>query len=219
MTETNLINKNKKIKQYLHWATFYSTKESAYYNRSYQTIILTETDIIKGCINQHAGCQKELYNRYAGKMLGVCQRYARIGADAEDMLQESFIKIFNKMHQFKFEGSFEGWIRRIVVNTALKKYSLARYSKEVTGVEIKDSQEVFGEAAAYGHLTEKDLLVLISNLPDGYRLIFNMYVIEGYAHEEIAEMLHIQAGTSRSQLVKARTMLQKQLLEIQKVAV
>ncbi len=152
-------------------------------------------------------------------MLGVCQRYARNNADAEDMLQEAFIKIFDKMHQFKFEGSFEGWIRRIMVNTALKKYSLTRYSKEVSVYEVKDTNENYTDAAAYSHLTEKDLLVLINNLPDGYRLIFNLYVIEGYAHEEIAVMLGIQAGTSRSQLVKARTLLQKQLIEIQKVAV
>ncbi len=180
---------------------------------------MTETDIIRGCIKQDAACQKELYNRYASKMLGVCQRYARNSADAEDMLQEAFIKIFDKMHQFKFEGSFEGWVRRIMVNTALKKYSLARYSKEVAGYELKDTNDSYTDAAAYSHLTEKDLLVLINNLPDGYRLIFNLYVIEGYAHEEIAVMLGIQAGTSRSQLVKARSLLQKQLMEIQKVAV
>ncbi|MEO6404696.1 MAG: RNA polymerase sigma factor [Ferruginibacter sp.] len=180
---------------------------------------MTETDNIRGCIKQDAACQKELYNRYAGKMLGVCQRYARNNADAEDMLQEAFIKIFDKMHQFKFEGSFEGWIRRIVVNTALKKYSLTRYSKEVSVYEVKETNGIYADAAAYSHLTEKDLLVLINNLPDGYRLIFNLYVIEGYAHEEIAEMLGIQAGTSRSQLVKARSLLQKQITEIQKVAV
>ena len=152
-------------------------------------------------------------------MLGVCHRYARNPADAEDILQDAFIKVFKKLGQFKSEGSFEGWIRRIVVNTALKKYTLTRYSKEMTGYEISDNNIIQSEPPAYGHLTEKDLLVLINNLPDGYRIIFNLHVIEGYQHDEIAEMLGIQPGTSRSQLVKARNLLQKQLFELQKVAV
>ncbi len=152
-------------------------------------------------------------------MLGVCHRYARNAADAEDILQDAFMKVFDKLGQFKFEGSFEGWIRKIVVNTALKKYSLSRYDKEVVGYELKDRDEGMMEPAAYNHLTEKDLMVLINNLPDGYRVIFNLYVIEGYQHDEIAAMLNIQPGTSRSQLVKARMMLQKQITELQKVAV
>ncbi|MDB5203073.1 MAG: polymerase, sigma-24 subunit, subfamily [Ferruginibacter sp.] len=180
---------------------------------------MTETELITGCIREEAAYQKELFSRFAAPMLGVCHRYARNADDAEDILQDAFIKVFNKIHQFKFEGSFEGWIRRVVVNTALKKYSLTRYSKELTGQEMKDLPGDLSEPPAYGHLTEKDLLVLINNLPDGYRLIFNLYVIEGYAHEEIAEMLGIQPGTSRSQLVKARHLLQKQLLQLQKVAV
>ena len=151
--------------------------------------------------------------------MSVCLRYARSTADAEDILQDAFIKVFDKMHQFKFEGSFEGWIRRIVVNTALKKYSLRRYEKEVVGYEIKDKDESVIEPSAYSDLTEKELMHLINMLPSGYKLIFNLYVIEGYQHDEIAEMLNIQPGTSRSQLVKARNMLQKQILELQKIAV
>lgn len=180
---------------------------------------MTEDELIRGCLQKDASCYKEVFNRFASRMLGVCNRYARTPADAEDILQDSFIKVFNKIYQFKFEGSFEGWIRRIVVNTALKKYALRRYEKEVVGYELKDRDESGLEPSAYAHLTEKDLLVLINNLPDGYRLIFNLYVIEGYQHDEIAEMLGIQSGTSRSQLVKARNMLQKQILQLQKVAV
>ena len=180
---------------------------------------MTEYELIRGCIKEEAACQKEVFNRYAGRMLGVCNRYARNSADAEDILQDAFIKIFEKIHQFKFEGSFEGWVRRIMVNTALKKYSLRRYEKEVSGYEVKDRDESGMEPSAYSHLTQKELMELINNLPDGYRMIFNLYVIEGYQHEEISEMLGIQAGTSRSQLVKARVMLQKQILELQKVAV
>ena len=180
---------------------------------------MTEEQLIKACIREDASSQKEVFNRFSGRMLGVCNRYARNTADAEDILQDAFIKVFDKLHQFKFQGSFEGWIRRIVINTALKKYSVSRYEKEVVGYEIKDKDESGMEPSAYSHITQKELMELINNLPDGYRLIFNLYVIEGYQHDEIAEMLHIQPGTSRSQLVKARNLLQKQLIEIQKIAV
>jgi RNA polymerase sigma factor (sigma-70 family) len=180
---------------------------------------LTEEHLIKACIKGDAASQKEVFDRFAGRMLGVCHRYARNAADAEDILQDAFIKIFDKLHQFKFEGSFEGWIRRIVVNTALKKYSVRRYEKEVSGYEHKDKDESFLEPSAYSHLTQKDILDLINNLPDGYRLVFNLFVIEGFQHDEIAEMLGIQPGTSRSQLVKARMMLQKQIIQLHKIAV
>jgi RNA polymerase sigma factor (sigma-70 family) len=180
---------------------------------------LTEDQLILGCINEEATCQREIFNRYAARMLGVCQRYARNSADAEDMLQDAFIKVFDKIGQFRFQGSFEGWIRKIVVNTALKKYTVSRYSKELSGYDVKDKDEVLLEPSAYSHLTARELLQLIHNLPEGYRLIFNLYVIEGYPHDEIAEMLGIQPGTSRSQLVKARAMLQKQILQLQKIAV
>lgn len=180
---------------------------------------MTEDELIKGCIRDEAASQKAVFDRYASRMLGVCHRYARNSADAEDILQDSFIKVFGKIKQFKSEGSFEGWIRKIVVNTAIKKYSLSRYNKELTGYEVNDRLQPIAEPLAYGHLTEKDLMGLINNLPDGYRLIFNLYVIEGYQHDEIATMLGIQPGTSRSQLVKARSMLQKQILQLQKVAV
>ena len=180
---------------------------------------MTEEQLIRACIKEDAASQKEVFIRFSSRMLGVCNRYARNSADAEDILQDAFIKVFDKIHQFKFEGSFEGWIRKIVVNTALKKYSVRRYEKEVTGYDIKDRDESAMEASAYSHLNQKELMQLINNLPDGYRIIFNLYVVEGYQHNEIAEMLGIQAGTSRSQLVKARGMLQKQIIELQKIAV
>lgn len=180
---------------------------------------MTDEQLIKACLQEDAASQRELYNRYSSRMLGVCHRYARNPSDAEDILQEAFIRVFSKMGQFKFEGSFEGWIRRIVVNTALKKYTLTRYAVEVTGLESPNGQEKTDDPAAYSQLTQKDLLALINNLPDGYRLIFNLHVIEGYPHEEIAVMLGIQPGTSRSQLVKARNMLQKQITALQKIAV
>ncbi|MDB5221962.1 MAG: polymerase, sigma-24 subunit, subfamily [Chitinophagaceae bacterium] len=180
---------------------------------------MTDEEIIKGCIQEDESSQRELFRRYAGKMLGVCQRYARSTADAEDIVQDAFIKVFEKIYQFKSEGSFEGWIRKIVVNTALKKYTVIRYDKEVSGYEVTDRNESPMEASAYSHLNEKELLGMINNLPDGYRLIFNLYVIEGYQHEEIAQMLKIQPGTSRSQLVKARNMLKERILKKQRIAI
>ena len=180
---------------------------------------MTQEQLIKACIKEDAASQKEVFTRYGSKMLGVCKRYARTNEDAEDMLQDAFIKVFDKLQQFKFEGSFEGWIRRIVVNTALKKYSVIRYSKELVGCDTSLQQEGADDPLAYNQLSQKDLLALIYRLPDGYRLIFNLHVIEGYQHEEIAGMLGIKPGTSRSQLVKARNMLQKQIIELQKIAV
>ncbi len=180
---------------------------------------MTDEQLIKACIREDAASQKEVYLRFSSRMLGVCHRYARNAADAEDILQEAFIKVFDKLYQFKFEGSFEGWIRRIVVNTALKKYTVSRYDKEVSGIDNILKYESAEDPSAYSHLSQKDLLVLINRLPDGYRMIFNLHVIEGYQHEEIAGMLGIQPGTSRSQLVKARNLLQKQITELQKIAV
>ena len=181
---------------------------------------MTEDQLVRGCIHKNEAAQKAVFDLYAGKMLGVCMRYARNNADAEDMLQDAFIKVFDKIKQFKGEGSFEGWIRKIVVNTALKKYSLIRYDKEIGGHEGVDVDQYYStEPGSYAHLSEKELLQLINKLPDGYRFVFNMYVIEGYSHDEIAGMLGIQSGTSRSQLAKARMMLQKQILQIQKLAV
>ncbi len=185
-----------------------------------QNYNLTQNELIQGCIRRDPVCQKAVFDFHARKMMGVSQRYARNKSDAEDILQEAFIKIFEKIEQFRHEGSFEGWIRKIVVNTALKKYSVLRYSAEKFNQDIAECEEFnSNDVSAYSHLSEKDLLKLINDLPDGYRLVFNLYVMEGYKHEEIAKMLNINSGTSRSQLAKARTMLQKQILQLQRVAV
>ncbi len=178
---------------------------------------MTEHELIKGCIRQDSNCQRMIFEKHAGKMMGVCLRYAQDSMEAEDMLQDAFIKVFQYISQFKFEGSFEGWIRRIVVNTAIRHLE----RKKLIFKEIDDHSPLNPQIdpQAYTHLGEDDLLKLISQLPDGYRMVFNLSVIEGYSHEEIANMLNIQAGTSRSQLVKARKMLQSQILQLQKIAV
>ena len=178
---------------------------------------MTETDLIKGCIKQNANCQRMLFEEFAGKMVSVCLRYANDNMEAEDIMQDGFIKVFQYLHQFKFEGSFEGWIRRIIVNTAIRHL-------EKKKLQFKEIDESGADAPkldpyAYAHLGQDDLMKLINQLPEGYKIVFNLNVIEGYSHEEIAEMLHIQPGTSRSQLVKARKMLQHQILQLQKIAV
>jgi len=160
---------------------------------------VTENDIIKGCIKGRADCQRMLFEAYARKMMSVCLRYVVNHHDAEDILQEAFIKVFAHIQQFKFEGSFEGWLRRIVVNTALKTLQKKKlHFAEVNEITIP---AVSADASAPSSLQVEQLMKLLNSLPDGYRIVFNLYVIEGYDHEEIAKMLNIQTSTSRSQLV------------------
>jgi RNA polymerase sigma factor (sigma-70 family) len=179
---------------------------------------VTEHELIKGCIRNDQSCQRMLFEQLAGKMMTVCLRYAQDSAEAEDMLQEGFIRVFRYIGQFKFEGSFEGWVRRVIVNTALKQLQ----KKKIDFKEITERTQHAGpadEPYAYNNLGEEEIMKLINQLPEGYRLVFNLNVIEGYSHDEIGEMLNIQASTSRSQLVKARKMLQAQILNLQKIAV
>ncbi len=147
----------------------------------------------------------------------ICLRYAQDHMEAEDMLQDGFIRIFANLHQFKFEGSFEGWMRRVLVNVCLKHIQKKRIQFSEIVEDTNDTIKV--DATIYQHLGADELLRLISQLPKGYRIVFNLNVIEGYSHEEIAVLLGIQASTSRSQLVKARKMLQNQIIELQKIAV
>lgn len=178
---------------------------------------MTEYEIIKGCLNNNVKCQQSLFERYAGKMMTVCLRYAKDQMEAEDIFQEAFIRVFKYLHQFKFDGSFEGWIRRVVVNTALK--SISKKKIVFSNKEGYEEVSVQVESYAYSNLGEDDILKLISQLPDGYRLVFNLNVIEGFSHDEIAKMLKIEPSTSRSQLVKARKMLQNKILGLNKIAV
>lgn len=178
---------------------------------------MTEKELIKGCIQEDTHCQRALFERYAGKMMAVCLRYARHRLEAEDILQESFVKVFDKLEKFQFKGSFEGWVRRIVINTALKNNQRKSYSNEKIGIE--HFPEKAQEPIAFASLGEQDLLKMIAQLPEGYRAVFNLYAIEGYSHKEISEMLNIKESTSRSQLVKARKMLQALLEKLQRVAI
>ena len=178
---------------------------------------LTENDLIQNCIKGDRKSQQELYNRYAGKMLSVCRRYARHEMEAEDIFHDAYIKVFKNIGQFQSNGSFEGWIRRIMVNTALKYISKKSFQNENIG--IQDYKEDSIGPSAYSKLQEEELMNLINTLPIGYKTVFCMYVIDGYSHKEIGEKLNIGESTSRSQLVKARRLLQEKVIEIQKIAV
>ena len=151
-----------------------------------------------------------LFDTYSGRLMTICHRYAGDRHEAEDMLQESFIKIFLNIHQFRGEGSFEGWLRRITVTTALRMLKKKKIQfKEMNHHELLIAGD---DKDALSNLSEDELLSLIKNLPSGYRIVFNLYVMEGYSHEEIGNMLGVETVTSRTQLAKARKQLQKQIL-------
>jgi RNA polymerase sigma factor (sigma-70 family) len=167
---------------------------------------IDETDLIKGCIGGDRRMQEALYNRFSPRMYAVCLRYAGNAEEAEDILQEGFIKIFKKLDTFRSEGSFEGWIRRIFVNTAIEHFRRKRYLQTVSE---KEENTIEGkDISVLDKLAAKDILALIKELSPGYRTVFNMYVVEGYTHKEIADMLGISEGTSKSQLSRAKVILQ-----------
>ena len=177
---------------------------------------MTENELITSCKNGNRLAQRDLFNRFAPKMYVICLRYARHRLEAEDIMQDAFIKVFKNLEQFQFKGSFEGWIKRIMINTALKNYQKSSFQKEEIG--IHDSYNESTSAKAYSILGKEELLKLVNDLPNGYRLVFNLYAIEGFKHKEIAEMLNIDEGTSRSQLLKARKVLQQRILELEKIS-
>lgn len=150
-------------------------------------------------------------------MYYVCLRYASSDEEAQDMLQEGFIRMFTKLDSYKGNGSFEGWVRRVFVNTAIKYYHKMRKHNSTDTLDSVASRKV--RATAISELSEKEILRLIRELPDGYRHVFNMYAVEGYSHKEIAEQMGIEESTSRSQLVKARRLLQVKVNNLQKILV
>ncbi|MFM2138981.1 MAG: hypothetical protein RJA57_1288 [Bacteroidota bacterium] len=165
-----------------------------------------ENDLIKGCLNGDRRMQEELYNRYAPRMYAVCLRYAAQSEDAVDILQEGFVKVFKKLDSYRGDGSFEGWMRRIFVNTAIEQFRRRRYLMPVTEKEEHTLEAAY--PSALDDLSAKDILALVRELSPGYRTVFNLYVVEGYSHREIADMLGISEGTSKSQLSRAKAILQ-----------
>lgn len=171
----------------------------------------SEDDLIKGCLRRDRNAQKLLYDTFSSKMYGLSYRYVKDSMEAEDIVVTAFTKIFNKIDQFKGEGSFEGWIRRIVVNESLAFLRKNRPLYLVTDLERVDHEPQYN--LLNDHLEAEDLVAMIQELPTGYRIVFNLYAIDGYSHKEIAQQLGINENTSKSQLSRARSYLQKMLSE------
>jgi RNA polymerase sigma factor (sigma-70 family) len=167
---------------------------------------ISEIDLIEGCLAGERRMQEELYRRFSPRMYGVCLRYAGNTEEAEDILQEGFIKVYKKLGSFRREGSFEGWIRRIFVNTAIEHFRRKTYQQTIT--EQHENTLEGSNLSVLDNLGEKDILKLVQDLSPGYRTVFNLYVVEGYTHKEIGDLLGISEGTSKSQLSRAKVILQ-----------
>lgn len=173
----------------------------------------TEAQLITALKRGESRAHKVVYERFSGKMLAVCTRYCANRDDAEEVMLDGFMRVFEKIEQFREEGSFEGWIRRVMVTESLmflRKSKQWRQEVSLDDVAVEPDYEW-----ADAELNETDLLRLVNQLPDGYRTIFNLYAIEGYAHAEIAQMLGISEGTSKSQLSRARVLLQASLKKLE----
>lgn len=170
---------------------------------------MTLEELIEDCKRQDIKAQGELYKRYSRILFAICLRYSPNYAEAEDNLQDAFITIFNKIAQFKGKGSFEGWIKRITVNTVLQKY------RKKSTLEIVDEAQIVDPEAEVAVETDEVpldfLLKIVQELPDRYRLVFSMYVMDGYQHKEIGKMLGISDGTSKSNLARARMILKDKI--------
>jgi RNA polymerase sigma-70 factor (ECF subfamily) len=169
-------------------------------------------NIIKGCLAGSRRDQELLYRRHAAKLYAVCLQYSGNDDEARDILQEGFIKIFENLSCYSQEGSFEGWMRKIIVNTALERYRNRYYLNRVDDIENVDEPEAEPDNDELAGLEAYDLLNMIMELPPKYRMVFNLYAIEGYTHREIGEMLNISEGTSKSNLSRARDILQKKVM-------
>lgn len=165
----------------------------------------SQASLIKKAIRKNREAQQLLFEQYAPKMLGVCRQYVKDNHHAEDLMLSGFLKVFTSLHTFKNQGSFEGWIRRIMVNTCIS------YLRKKNPVQVTDEEFVFNERATESleNTSVEDIQKLIDTLPEGYKLVFNLFAIEGYKHTEIAEKLNITVNTSKSQLFKARKWLQE----------
>jgi RNA polymerase sigma-70 factor (ECF subfamily) len=173
---------------------------------------LTEIkDIISGCLKGNRRDQELLYRRHAARLYAVCLQYSGNDEEARDILQEGFIKIFENLVNYKHEGSFEGWIRRIIVNTALEKYRSKHLLHRVDDIDQIPEPDADPDNEDYAGLQAVDLMTIIRELPPKYRMVFNLFAIEGYSHKEIGKMMNISEGTSKSNLSRARVILQRRV--------
>lgn len=168
--------------------------------------------LIQYSINGDRSAQKAIFDKYSSRLMGVCMRYAVDQPAAEDILQEGFIKAFKNLSKFRNEGSFEGWLRRIMVNTAIEIYRKKNHLYPVLEIETQTERVTYDNVLS--DLAAEDIMSMVMNLSPGYRTVFNLYAVEGYSHKEIAEQLNISEGTSKSQLARARYILMKKVEEL-----
>jgi RNA polymerase sigma factor (sigma-70 family) len=172
----------------------------------------TIEDLVKRCKANERKAQELLYKQFTSKMLGVCLRYATDRMEAEDMLQNGFIRMFQKIADYRSDGSFEGWVRRIMVHSSIEYYR--KHHKMLAVADLESvGKEPSVDAVAVARLDAKDLMSLIQQLSPGYRMVFNLYAIEGYSHKEIGEIMGISEGASKSQLSRARAILKEQITQ------
>lgn len=171
-------------------------------------------DIIAGCKKGNPKHQEELYKRFAGKMMAVCKRYVRTDFEAEDVFQDAFLKVFMSLNSFSNAVPFEAWLRRIVVNTAINHYHKTKKERFFNSTSDENLPEIAIDDDYIDVLSAEEISKMIQLLPDGYRLVFNLYVVEGYTHQEISEILNISPGTSKSQLFKAKQILKSKIVAL-----
>lgn len=172
-----------------------------------------EFTLINQCLKGEVKSQKRLYDYYSRTMFGICLRYSNGYDDAKDILQDGFVKVYTKLNQFSFSGSFEGWMKRIFINTALEHYRLNK--QYMAQGDVDDAIDQVHHDYTVERMSQKEILGIMNSLAPGYRAVLNLFIIEGYSHAEIAEMLGISEGTSKSQLSRARTVLQQEILKRQ----
>ena len=177
---------------------------------------ITEELLIEKCVKNDEKAQASIYEKYASTMMAICMRYIREQSEAEDIMIQGFMKAFKKIDQFKFEGSFEGWLRRIMVNESLTY--LRKHKNMYLEVDIEKADMEPDFSTLSHQLEADDLLKMVQELPMGYRTVFNLYAIEGFSHKEIGEQLGITTSTSKSQLNRARNMLQNMLIKNDQLA-
>ncbi|WP_428329724.1 RNA polymerase sigma factor [Mucilaginibacter sp.] len=174
----------------------------------------TIDQLITRCKANERKAHELLYKQFASKMMGVCLRYATDRMEAEDMLQNGFVKVFQKLDDYRGDGSFEGWVRRIMVHSSIEYYR--KHHKMMQLVELDDAAgQTSANPLATSKLAANELLALIQQLSPGYRMVFNLYAIEGYSHKEISEIMGITEGASKSQLSRARSVLKEQVLKLE----
>jgi len=169
-----------------------------------------DKELIDRCLEGNPKAQESLYRRFSPRMYGVCLRYAHNTLEADDILQEAFIRIFKFLKDYRFNGSLEGWIHRIVINTAINYYKSKLHEREEINIEIAGNEDDL-KSIDIDTMARDELLGVIQQLPEGYRMVFNLYVIEGYNHQEIGKLLNISESTSKSQLSRARAVLQQKI--------